>query len=270
MDETGVGCAPGRTVEAPCCRCLVSWGRRWSTIWAGSARQQPTSVACSSNFWERGAASRYRAPPSRGSWSARCAGRRSTRRSPALTSSGTPHGAEGRQPQGGRWRARPSQPRHHAIYAKLDLPTLHKVALPRPGGAPMTPPSFDRLVLFLGRFIPARAGNTRGWSASWSQPSVHPCAGGEHSSCKVLIIRGLFLAGETGRCLMRQCFDGSAASQSSGSYCLRFQCTPCCWVSTWYIRFHAHTIDSAQLIDRTPTWARFAERTRRMSSRPHP
>ena len=46
----------------------------------------------------------------------------------------------------------------------------------------MTPPSFDRLVLvlLLGRFIPARAGNTRGWGASWSQPSVHPCAGGEH------------------------------------------------------------------------------------------
>ena len=36
---------------------------------------------------------------------------------------------------------------------------------------------------------------------------------------------------------MRQCFDGSAASQSSGSYCLRFHCTPCCWVSNWYIRF---------------------------------
>ena len=183
--KTGVGCAPGRTVEAPCCRYLVSWGRRWSTIWAGSARQ-PTSAACSSNLWERGAASRYRAPPSRGSWSARCAGRRSTRRSPALTSSGItvdqPHGAEGRQPQGGRWRARPSQPRHHAIYAKLDLPTLHKVALPWPGSAPMTPPSFDRLVLFFSlagssprgrgtpvdrahrghshRFIPARAGNT--------------------------------------------------------------------------------------------------------------
>ena len=93
-----------------------------------------------------------------------------------------PHGAEGRQPQGGRWRARPSQPRHHAIYAKLDLPTLHEVALAWPGGAPMTPPSFDRLVLFFSlagssprgrgtpvdgahrghshRFIPARAGNT--------------------------------------------------------------------------------------------------------------
>ena len=67
-----------------------------------------------------------------------------------------------------------------AIYAKLDLPTLREVALPWPGGAPMTPPSFDRLVLFFSlagsprrgrgtpldgahlghdhRFIPARAG----------------------------------------------------------------------------------------------------------------
>ena len=92
-----------------------------------------------------------------------------------------PHGAEARQPQGGRWRARPSQPRHHAIYAKLDLPTLHEVALAWPGSAPTTPPSFDRLVLFFSlagssprrrgtpvdgahrghshRFIPARAGN---------------------------------------------------------------------------------------------------------------
>ena len=40
------GAHPEKTVEAPCCRCLASWGRRWSTICGESARR-PTSGVCS-------------------------------------------------------------------------------------------------------------------------------------------------------------------------------------------------------------------------------
>ena len=61
-----------------------------------------------------------------------------------------------------------------AIYAKLDLPTLREVALPWPGGAPMTPPSFDRLVLFfsLAGSSPLVRGSTWLESSLWARPII--------------------------------------------------------------------------------------------------